>query len=60
MSVLPWTAKNTSGRAALLWGFRVEETAKALNILAKTVYRDWKLAKAWLLRELSKEQDHGA
>jgi hypothetical protein len=37
--------------------------AKALDILVETVDRDWKLAKVWLLRELSEEseeQDHGA
>jgi ECF sigma factor len=60
MSLVPWTAKNTSGRAAFLWGFRVEETGKALDILVETFHRGWKLAKVWLLRELSKEQDHGA
>jgi RNA polymerase sigma-70 factor (ECF subfamily) len=33
-------------------GLSVEETAEALNVPADTVMRDWKLAKAWLLREL--------
>jgi RNA polymerase sigma-70 factor, ECF subfamily len=33
-------------------GLTVEETAKALGIAEVTVMRDWKLAKAWLLREL--------
>jgi RNA polymerase sigma-70 factor (ECF subfamily) len=33
-------------------GLSVEETAEALNVSADTVMRDWKLAKAWLLREL--------
>ena len=35
-------------------GLTVEETAEALKVLPETVMRDWKLAKAWLLRELSK------
>jgi RNA polymerase sigma factor (TIGR02999 family) len=34
-------------------GLSVEETAKVLNISKETVARDWRLAKAWLLRELS-------
>ena len=33
-------------------GLSVEETADALNVSVETVMRDWKLAKAWLLREL--------
>ena len=34
-------------------GLSVEETAEALQVSVDTVMRDWKLAKAWLLRELS-------
>jgi RNA polymerase sigma factor (TIGR02999 family) len=34
-------------------GLSVEETAEALKISVDTVMRDWKFAKAWLLRELS-------
>jgi RNA polymerase sigma factor (TIGR02999 family) len=33
-------------------GLSVEETAEALSISAQTVMRDWKLARAWLAREL--------
>ena len=33
-------------------GLSVEETAEALNISAETVARDWRMAKAWLLKEL--------
>jgi RNA polymerase sigma factor (TIGR02999 family) len=33
-------------------GLSVEETAEALHVSRDTVMRDWKLAKAWLLREL--------
>ncbi len=36
-------------------GLTVEETATALHVSPETVMRDWKLAKAWLLRELSHE-----
>jgi len=35
-------------------GLGVEETAKVLNISPETVMRDWKFAKNWLLRELSR------
>ena len=33
-------------------GLSVEETAMVLNVSPDTVKRDWRLAKAWLLREL--------
>ena len=34
-------------------GLSVDETAEALGLSAQSVMRDWKLAKAWLMRELS-------
>ena len=34
-------------------GLSVEETAEALHVSVDTVMRDWKLAKAWLVRELT-------
>ena len=33
-------------------GLSVEETAEALKVSPDTVMRDWKLAKAWLLRQM--------
>lgn len=36
-------------------GLTVEETAAALQMSPETAMREWKLAKAWLLRELSHE-----
>jgi RNA polymerase sigma factor (TIGR02999 family) len=33
-------------------GLSEEETAEALNVSARTVRRDWGLARAWLYREL--------
>jgi len=36
-------------------GLSVEETADVLEVSIQTVMRDWRLAKAWLFRELSKE-----
>jgi RNA polymerase sigma factor (sigma-70 family) len=34
-------------------GLTVEETAEVLGISARTVKRDWRLAKAWLKRRLT-------
>lgn len=36
-------------------GLSVKETAEVLKVSPETVLRDWKLAKVWLLRQLSKE-----
>ena len=33
-------------------GLSVEETAMALKVSPETVMRDWKLARAWLRREM--------
>jgi RNA polymerase sigma factor (TIGR02999 family) len=41
-------------------GLTVEETAVALKVSAETVMRDWRLAKAWLTRELQREGPHEA
>ena len=41
-------------------GLSVEETAAVLKISPETVMRDWKFAKSWLRRELSKETQSGA
>jgi DNA-directed RNA polymerase specialized sigma24 family protein len=46
-----WHRRKVKWRAA--GGLSVEETAEALTVSADTVMRDWKLAKAWLLRELA-------
>jgi len=37
-------------------GLSVEETAAVLNVSVETVKRDWKHAKAWLLKELKHER----
>ena len=37
-------------------GLNIEETAEILGVSAVTVMRDWRLAKIWLLRELSVER----
>jgi len=36
-------------------GLTVEEIAQAMQVSPETVMRDWRLAKAWLLRELSRQ-----
>lgn len=41
-------------------GLTVEETAEALQVSSETVMRDWKMAKLWLLRELTREPDKPA
>jgi RNA polymerase sigma-70 factor (ECF subfamily) len=38
-------------------GLSVEETADVLQLSGDTVRRDWRLAKAWLFRELRKSDD---
>jgi RNA polymerase sigma factor (TIGR02999 family) len=38
-------------------GLSLDETAEVLRISADTVGRDWRLAKAWLLRELSDDEN---
>jgi RNA polymerase sigma-70 factor (ECF subfamily) len=40
-------------------GLSAEETAEVLRVSAETVKRDWKLAKVWLLRELSRDDKDG-
>jgi RNA polymerase sigma-70 factor (ECF subfamily) len=40
-------------------GLSVEETAEALHVSPETVMRDWKVAKAWLARELTPEPTTG-
>jgi RNA polymerase sigma factor (TIGR02999 family) len=40
-------------------GLSVKETAEVLKVSVDTVMRDWKLAKAWLLRELSGDRVDG-
>jgi RNA polymerase sigma-70 factor (ECF subfamily) len=37
-------------------GLSIKETAEVLHVSAETVLRDWRLAKVWLLRQLSQGQ----
>ena len=39
-------------------GLTVEETASVLAVSPDTVMRDWRVAKAWLLREMRGERPH--
>jgi RNA polymerase sigma-70 factor, ECF subfamily len=41
-------------------GLTVDETAAVLKVSPETVIRDWRLAKAWLLRKLSGEGADGS
>ncbi len=41
-------------------GLSAEETAEVLKVSAETVLHDWKLAKVWLLRELSMDRANEA
>jgi DNA-directed RNA polymerase specialized sigma24 family protein len=36
-------------------GFSVDEVAAILDVSPQTVLRDWRLAKAWLQREMRRE-----
>ena len=40
-------------------GLSVEEAAEVLKVSPETVARDWRLAKAWLLREMSGKANEG-
>jgi DNA-directed RNA polymerase specialized sigma24 family protein len=35
-------------------GLSVDETAEVLKVSPETVMRDWRMAKLWLLREISR------
>jgi len=41
-------------------GLSIKETAEVLKVSVETVQRDWRLAKIWLLRELSNGNQDGA
>ena len=41
-------------------GMSVDEAAEALKVSPATVARDWRMAKAWLSREIAGEAPHGA
>ncbi len=41
-------------------GLSVEETAEVLKVSPVTVMRDWRAAKAWLLRELEWRRGDGS
>ena len=38
-------------------GLTVEETAEVLGLSSRTVKRDWRMARAWLFRELSMDPE---
>jgi RNA polymerase sigma factor (TIGR02999 family) len=36
-------------------GLSIEETAEAMGVSVRTVNRDWRLARSWLIREMNRE-----
>jgi RNA polymerase sigma-70 factor (ECF subfamily) len=40
-------------------GLEIEETAEALGVSVDTVKRDWRMARAWLIAELTSNPDSG-
>jgi RNA polymerase sigma-70 factor, ECF subfamily len=49
--------KNQVVELRFFGGLSVEETAEVLNVSPETISRDWRLAKAWLLREMKHKSD---
>jgi DNA-directed RNA polymerase specialized sigma24 family protein len=41
-------------------GLEIKEVAEILKVSEETVMRDWRFAKAWLLRELCQEAESEA
>jgi RNA polymerase sigma-70 factor, ECF subfamily len=41
-------------------GLTVEESAAVLHVSSDTVMRDWRIAKAWLRREMKRDNSHDA
>ena len=41
-------------------GLSAKETGEVLKVSPETVLRDWKLAKSWLRRELTRENSDGS
>ena len=39
-------------------GLNAEETAEVLGVSPKTVKRDWRFAKSWLMQQLSRQEPH--
>ncbi len=53
--------KSTVFEMRFFGGLTVDETAEALGVAATTVVRDWRFARAWLRRELSRrDSDHAS
>jgi len=52
---LPYPRQSQVVELRFFGGLEVDEAAEALKISAVTVRRDWKFAKAWLLRAISGE-----
>ena len=51
--------EESGGGTTFLWRLSVDETAEVLKVSPKTVDRDWKLARLWLLQELNGKRHDG-
>jgi ECF sigma factor len=58
MEKAPEAVIRSAPTANVFGGLGVKETAEVLKVSNETVMRDWKLAKVWLLRELSGGKRH--
>jgi RNA polymerase sigma factor (TIGR02999 family) len=53
--------KSTVFEMRFFGGLSIDETADALGVAPRTVLRDWRFARAWLRRELSRQgSEHGS
>ena len=51
--------EESGGGTTFLWRLSVDETAEVLKVSPKTVDRDWKFARLWLLQELNGKRHDG-
>jgi DNA-directed RNA polymerase specialized sigma24 family protein len=52
----PDPRKSWMAESRFFGGLSVEETAEVLKVSTDTIHRDWRFAKTWLRRELSRAQ----
>jgi RNA polymerase sigma-70 factor, ECF subfamily len=52
--------KNRVVELRFFGGLNIKEIAEVLRVSVNTVMRDWRLARLWLLREMSEEGGRGA
>jgi len=52
----PSTPRTSESAVNYFGGLSVDEAAQVLGVSPETVTRDWRMAKSWLLRELTQKQ----